>query len=135
MIIRRPNDIINSNNKMSTADSIPIPMYVPNVIGYVRLLTIVASWPFAMTDPQTFLGLYGTSYLLGAIDGPIASMLGQKSFYGTQLATLSSRFATSSLIFVVLKLGLLAIKDEWERMAFAFFFATLFLSDFVSYWF
>lgn len=46
-----------------------------------------------------------------------------------------SRFATSSLIFVVLKLGLEAIKDEWERMAFAFFFATLFLSDFVSYWF
>ena len=46
-----------------------------------------------------------------------------------------SRFATSSLIFAVLKLGLEAIKDEWERMSFAFFFASLFLSDFVSYWF
>jgi hypothetical protein len=46
-----------------------------------------------------------------------------------------ARFATSSLIFVVLKLGLEAIKDEWERMSFAFMFASLFLSDFVSYWF
>ncbi len=46
-----------------------------------------------------------------------------------------ARFATSSLIFVVLKLGLEAIKDEWERMSFAFVFASLFLSDFVSYWF
>ena len=46
-----------------------------------------------------------------------------------------SRFATSSLIFVVLKLGIEAIKDDWERMSFSFFFASLFLSDFVSYWF
>ena len=46
-----------------------------------------------------------------------------------------TRFATSSLIFVVLKLGLEAIKDEWERMSFAFLFASIFLSDFVSYWF
>jgi hypothetical protein len=46
-----------------------------------------------------------------------------------------TRFATSSLIFVVLKLGLEAIKDEWERMSFAFLFASIFLGDFVSYWF
>jgi hypothetical protein len=46
-----------------------------------------------------------------------------------------TRFATSSLIFVVLKLGLEVIKDEWERMSFAFLFASIFLGDFVSYWF
>lgn len=48
---------------------------------------------------------------------------------------LMSRFATSSLIFVVLKLGLANIPEEFERMSFAFFFGSLFLSDFVSYWF
>ncbi|TNV73142.1 hypothetical protein FGO68_gene2396 [Halteria grandinella] len=114
---------------------IPIPLFVPNVLGYIRFLTILASWPFAMTDPQTFLALYATSYLLGAIDGPLAKLLNQQSFFGTQLDILMSRFATSSLIFAVLKLGLAVIKDEWERMKFAFFFATVFLSDFVSYWF
>jgi hypothetical protein len=46
-----------------------------------------------------------------------------------------SRFATSSLIFAVLKLGLANIAEEFERMEFAFFFGCLFLSDFVSYWF
>lgn len=46
-----------------------------------------------------------------------------------------SRFATSSLIFVVLKLGLANIAEEFERMSFAFMFGCLFLSDFVSYWF
>ena len=114
---------------------IPIPLFVPNVLGYIRFITIVASWPFAMTDPYTFLALYTTSYLLGAIDGTLAKALGQESFFGTQLDILMNRFATSSLIFVVLKLGLEAIHEEWERMAFAFIFASLFLSDFVSYWF
>ena len=46
-----------------------------------------------------------------------------------------SRFATSTLIFAVLKLGLLNITEEIERMTFAFLFACIFLSDFVSYWF
>ena len=116
-------------------DSIKIPMFVPNVLGYIRFVAIIASWPFALSDPKIFLALYITSYGLGAIDGPLAKILSQESFFGTQLDILMSRFATSTLIFAVMKLGLEAIKDEWERMSFAFFFASLFLSDFVSYWF
>ena len=57
-------------------DSIKIPMYVPNVLGYIRFVAILASWPFAMSDPKTFLALYLTSYGLGAIDGPLAKILG-----------------------------------------------------------
>ena len=60
---------------MSSTGGIPIPLFVPNVLGYIRFLTIVASWPFAMTDPYTFLALYSTSYLLGAVDGPLAKLL------------------------------------------------------------
>ena len=55
--------------------SIPIPLYVPNVLGYIRFVSIVLSWPFALKDPQTFLILYLTSYGLGAIDGPMAKIL------------------------------------------------------------
>jgi hypothetical protein len=110
-------------------------LHVANVLGYIRFGLIVASWPFALKDAQTFLGLYVTAYALGAIHDVLASVLGQKSFFGKQWDILMARFATSSLIFVVLKLGLEAIKDEWERMSFAFVFASIFLSDFVSYWF
>jgi len=46
-----------------------------------------------------------------------------------------TRFATETLIFVVLKLGLVNIAEETERMKFAFFFSCIFLSDFISYWF
>jgi phosphatidylglycerophosphate synthase len=114
---------------------IPIPLYLPNLLGYIRFFTIVLSWKFALNDPRTFTILYVTSYVLGAIDGTVAKICNQCSFYGAQLDVLMSRFATSSLIFAVLKLGLANIQDEGERMSFAFLFGSLFLSDFVSYWF
>jgi len=115
--------------------SVSIPLHVANVLGYIRFGLILASWPFAMKDAHTFLCLYATAYVLGMLHDILAGLLNQHSFFGTQWDILMTRFATSSLIFVVLKLGLEAIKDEWERMSFAFLFASIFLSDFVSYWF
>lgn len=96
---------------------------------------IVVSWKFALTDPKTFTLLYAASYLIGAIDGTIARLMKQCSFFGAQLDILLGRFNTESLIFVVLKLGLLNIKDDKEVMCFTLLFVSLFLSDFISYWF
>ena len=128
-----------SSKKQQTAvakeDGVAIPMHVANVLGYIRFGLILASWPFAMKDAHTFLCLYATAYALGMLHDLLAAILGQHSFFGTQWDILMTRFATSSLIFVVLKLGLEVIKDEWERMSFAFLFASIFLGDFVSYWF
>lgn len=110
-------------------------LYLPNLLGYVRFVAIIASWKFALNDPMVFTALYATSYLLGAVDGTVARALKQCSFFGAQLDILMSRFATESLIFVVLKLGILNIKDDQEVMRFTLLFVTFFLSDFVSYWF
>lgn len=52
-----------------------IALYIPNIIGYIRFITILASWKFALTDPYVFTALYATSYLLGAIDGTVARLL------------------------------------------------------------
>jgi len=46
-----------------------------------------------------------------------------------------SRFATETLIFGVLKLGMTHITNDSERMKFSLIFGGLFLSDFVSHWF
>ena len=101
----------------------------------MRFVTIVASWKFALTDPYIFTALFATASLLDAVDGPVARMLGQTSQYGAQLDILIDRFCTETLIFVVLRLGLYSIKDEGERNYHGFYFATLFLIDFVTYWF
>lgn len=52
-----------------------IALYIPNLMGYVRFIAIIASWKFAMTDPVLFTVLYTTSYLLGAFDGTVARLL------------------------------------------------------------
>ena len=114
---------------------VPIPLYIPNIMNYVRFVAIVASWKFALTDPKIFSILYIVSQVLGAIDGTIARLLGQTSFFGSQLDILMTRFSTETLIFVVIKLSLTKILVEEERMKFAFFFSCIFLSDFISYWF
>jgi hypothetical protein len=48
---------------------------------------------------------------------------------------LLDRFSTSTLLFIVIKLGLNNIKNEEARMEHVLFFAFLFITDFVSYWF
>jgi CDP-diacylglycerol--inositol 3-phosphatidyltransferase len=75
-------------------EGVPIPLYIPNIMGYVRFFAIILSWKYAMNDPYTFTILYATSYMLGAIDGTVARLFGQTSFFGAQLDILMSRFAT-----------------------------------------
>jgi phosphatidylglycerophosphate synthase len=130
----------NSANKSAAAATAirvqsGIPYYLCNIIGYVRFAAILASWKFALTDPYIFTALFAFASLLDAVDGPVARLLNQTSQYGAQLDILMDRFCTESLIFVVLKLGLASIKEEGERNWHGFYFATLFLIDFITYWF
>ena len=67
---------MSSKSETKSESQCPIPLYLPNLIGYVRFLTIVASWKFALSDPKIFTILYVTSYGLGAIDGTVARLLG-----------------------------------------------------------
>lgn len=42
----------NQNKQSSSNDEdTPIYLYIPNLMGYVRFIAIVASWKFALTDP------------------------------------------------------------------------------------
>ena len=72
----------NSKVVESTENYPNVHLYLPNLIGYVRFVAIVASWKFALSDPIIFTALYATSYLLGAIDGTVARLLKQCSFFG-----------------------------------------------------
>lgn len=60
--------------------------YVPNLIGYVRIITGLAAFWYAFPGPahdtlnwQAFFWLYGVSYMLDAVDGVAARKLGQVS--------------------------------------------------------
>lgn len=40
-----------SQQSSSNDEGLPIYLYIPNLMGYVRFIAIAASWKFALTDP------------------------------------------------------------------------------------
>merc|ERR1711916_318952 len=51
-------------------------LYVPNLIGYARIVGMLASFCFAFDRPWLFLGCYWLSFMLDAADGYAARLLG-----------------------------------------------------------
>ena len=84
--------------RVSTTD---VLLYVPNLIGYLRIVGMVASFFFALNRPMYFLVLYGVSFMLDAADGYAARLLGQSSKFGAVLDMATDRVATNALVIVL----------------------------------
>eukprot|EP00921_Rhytidocystis_pertsovi_P017755 GHVQ01027887.1.p1 GENE.GHVQ01027887.1~~GHVQ01027887.1.p1 ORF type:complete len:242 (+),score=19.56 GHVQ01027887.1:363-1088(+) len=75
-------------------------MYVPNVIGYVRIvLVIVCCWLAHKSWIMTVL-LYGSSQFMDALDGWTARRYGQVSVFGAVLDQVTDRLSTVLLYFL-----------------------------------
>ncbi|CAN3355029.1 CDP-diacylglycerol--inositol 3-phosphatidyltransferase [Diutina catenulata] len=73
-------------------------MYVPNVIGYVRVATAIISFFTMKNHPIYTTFLYGVSGILDAFDGYAARKYNQGTRFGAVLDMVTDRCATSSLI-------------------------------------
>jgi phosphatidylserine synthase len=56
--------------------AIPVVLYVPNLIGYTRIILGVAAFAF-VRNPLVFIALYFTSQGLDAVDGVCARACNQ----------------------------------------------------------
>lgn len=75
----------------------PAALFVPNLVGYVRIvLTVIAfaDW----RSPHHFFWFYFFGFALDAIDGLAARMLNQASEFGAQLDMITDRCATGALL-------------------------------------
>jgi len=79
-------------------------LFVPNLIGYARLIFLAAAIPYMQTDPITAMGLYFTSSFLDAFDGLAARTLDQTSSLGALLDMLTDRIGTCLLIMATVVL-------------------------------
>jgi len=82
----------------------PVWFFVPNLIGYFRVVTAIASFFVAFKYPVLFSVLYLASFLADALDGHMARMLGQCSKLGAVLDMITDRFATAGLTVVLSQL-------------------------------
>ena len=84
----------------AASEPLSVWLYVPNLIGYARIVTGVASFYYAF-DAQRYMaafGLYLLSYSLDALDGVAARRLGQTSRFGAVLDMVTDRVCTAALL-------------------------------------
>ncbi|CAF3540841.1 unnamed protein product [Rotaria socialis] len=95
----RESQKINSLETLLQTDN--IFLFIPNIIGYVRIFLSIASFYFMPTHPITTVLCYLTSELLDALDGHAARALGQSTKFGAMFDMLIDRCSTMCLCFVL----------------------------------
>eukprot|EP00850_Spirogloea_muscicola_P019021 SM000181S03546 [mRNA] locus=s181:178264:181718:- [translate_table: standard] len=71
--------------------ALSIYLYVPNLIGYARILINVAAFAHAFSDKAVFVSLYLLSFVLDYFDGLFARLLNQSSTLGQVLDMVTDR--------------------------------------------
>lgn len=84
------------NGKVITSRD--IFLFIPNLIGYSRVIFALASLFYMQWHPKYCTVLYCLSCLLDALDGVAARRYGQTSKFGAVLDMVTDRCTTSSLI-------------------------------------
>ncbi|CAK9439886.1 uncharacterized protein LODBEIA_P39860 [Lodderomyces beijingensis] len=75
-----------------------ILLYIPNQIGYLRIITAIISFLCMPRYPVPTVVFYGISSILDAFDGYAARKFNQGTRFGAVLDMVTDRCATSSLI-------------------------------------
>ena len=76
-------------------------LFIPNLIGYVRIILALVSFYYMPFDAVITTVLYLTSCLLDAFDGAAARKFGQGTKFGAVLDMLTDRCGTICLIMVL----------------------------------
>jgi CDP-diacylglycerol--inositol 3-phosphatidyltransferase len=81
--------------------AIHILLYVPNIIGYSRILLTLLACYVMREKPTWSMSCYGLSCLLDALDGYAARVLNQCSRLGAVLDMITDRFTTACLLVML----------------------------------
>jgi len=100
-------------------------MFMPNLIGYTRVIFAFISFLFLKSCPLTAMAFYFTSCILDALDGTAARRYNQCSQFGAVLDMITDRFTSSALICYLAMV--------WPKWLFVFQF--LIALDFSSHYF
>ncbi|XP_055504140.1 CDP-diacylglycerol--inositol 3-phosphatidyltransferase isoform X2 [Leucoraja erinacea] len=78
-----------------------IYLFVPNIIGYVRILLALLSFWLMPHSPVGAITCYGISTLLDSVDGHAARLLDQCTRLGAMMDMLTDRCSTFCLMFTL----------------------------------
>jgi CDP-diacylglycerol--inositol 3-phosphatidyltransferase len=73
-------------------------LFVPNIIGYIRVVTAATALYIMPSHPKVCTAVYFVSCILDVFDGMAARALGQTSKFGAVLDMVTDRCATACLL-------------------------------------
>eukprot|EP00914_Ancora_sagittata_P030376 GHVO01060702.1.p1 GENE.GHVO01060702.1~~GHVO01060702.1.p1 ORF type:complete len:209 (+),score=6.22 GHVO01060702.1:56-682(+) len=94
-----------------------ILLYVPNIIGYIRLILLVISWCFYDSRPSLSICFYCVSAGLDAIDGIAARRLKQTSAFGAWFDVVIDNLGRGMIWCRTYHIGFLPASLEWLTFA------------------
>ncbi|KAL7420100.1 phosphatidylinositol synthase 1 (CDP-alcohol phosphatidyltransferase1) [Cryptotrichosporon argae] len=95
---RTRDEVFDAKYAVDLAVDENVFLFVPNLIGYSRVLLAGASLVYMPYHPKTCIALYAVSCLLDAVDGHAARALGQTSKFGAVLDMVTDRCTTACLL-------------------------------------
>ncbi|CAL8126322.1 unnamed protein product [Orchesella dallaii] len=96
----------------SSPTQIDVLLYIPNIIGYVRLLLLILAF-LLYTNPAGFVLFYSLSILLDFFDGWTARKFNQCSAYGAWLDVIVDNVSRGCLWSNLFQWGWLIVSIEW----------------------
>ncbi|CRH02406.1 CDP-diacylglycerol--inositol 3-phosphatidyltransferase, putative [Plasmodium relictum] len=94
-------------------------LYIPNIIGYIRVILALLGFMVCQQNLLIFIIFYSTSQILDALDGWTARKFNQTSVFGQILDQITDRLSTSLLYLLIssvydkyiILIGLIMIAD------------------------
>jgi CDP-diacylglycerol--inositol 3-phosphatidyltransferase len=83
------------------ASFLRIILYLPNVIGYIRILFVCIACYYMEKQPIYCITYYGLSCLLDALDGYVARLLNQCTQLGAVMDMVVDRVTTTCLLIIL----------------------------------
>ncbi|KAM7479453.1 hypothetical protein LguiA_027666 [Lonicera macranthoides] len=110
----------------SRPSTLPVYLYIPNIIGYIRIILNCVAFAICFSEKKLFSLLYFISFVCDALDGWFARKFNQVSTFGAVLDMVTDRISTACLLVILsqvyrpglvfLSLLALDIASHWLQM-------------------
>ncbi|GMN62225.1 hypothetical protein TIFTF001_031316 [Ficus carica] len=115
-----------AGNSVSRPRKLTVYLYIPNIIGYMRVLINCVAFALCFSNKRLFSVLYIFSFVCDGIDGWCARKFNQVSTFGAVLDMITDRISTACLLVILsqvyrpglvfLSLLALDIASHWLQM-------------------
>ncbi|XP_065857840.1 CDP-diacylglycerol--inositol 3-phosphatidyltransferase 1-like [Euphorbia lathyris] len=115
-----------AKNSRARPSKLAVYLYIPNLVGYARILMNCVAFPICFSNKNIFGILYFISFVCDGLDGWCARKFNQASTFGAVLDMVTDRISTACLLVILsqayrpglvfLSLLALDIASHWFQM-------------------